>query len=234
LTTIDLSAATDLEELVIGGNSTALTTINAPNLQKVHSKVLIEYNWGLTTINFNSLSHLHGDFTCHWNDFLNDLDLSSLTQAEIITIEENNLLSSLSLGLTERTSDITINSNNSLLSVNLPNLTTSVHSSAFSIGLNPLLTTVFTPILSSLDWDWTISGASLTNINFSSVTNVGSNANIGFSNGKLSSTTINLILNKCISSATTMTSGTIDLRGHTPAAPPTGQGIVDKSTKRLR
>jgi hypothetical protein len=117
-------------------------------------------------------------------------------------------LTAVDLSSLTKAINISITNNANLISINANNLTTV--SKNFSITSNPVLTSVQ---FSSLNY--------LGPINYSYEINLQYNA--------LPSTVINGILNKLLT-VMPATGKNISLGGQTPPAPPTGQGITDKTT----
>lgn len=177
---------------------------------------------------------------------LTTLDLSMLTSLYSLEINGNSNLTTINLSaLTEVFEYGSISRNNALGALSFPALTSVYARSGFEIRENPALTSISFPVLSKIG-RMSI-GADVSTLSFPMLTTVGS-LNIGspklasiglpvltysqyltLSGGALPSSQINAVLKKMLS-VTPATGKNIYLNGQTPPAPPTGQGIIDKTT----
>jgi hypothetical protein len=178
---------------------------------------------------------------------LTTLDLSMVTSLYSLEIVGNANLTTINLsGLTEVFENGSISSNNALAALSFPALTSVYARSGFEIRENPTLTSISFPVLSKIS-RMSIGGDALSTLSFPMLTTIGS-LNIGspklasiglplltysqylaLSGGALPSSQINAVLKKMLS-VTPATGKNISLNGQTPPAPPTGQGIIDKTT----
>lgn len=245
LTTVDFSAVTSLINISITNNS-ALSNLNFNSLLKLYGELTIDSNINLTSfsmnnlseastfnisnnpylvsINFDSLSNLYGDLAVNFNTSLSSLDFNSLTKSHAIGILSNNNLSSISFNNLISLNIINISGNNLLTTISFPLLASTV--SEVSITFNNNLNAVFLPELTNC-YQFNINS----NFNLSSITiqNLLTSIYLDFSNNKFSSSSINAFLHKFLNVSPT-DSKAINLTGQSPLAPPTGQGIIDKTT----
>jgi hypothetical protein len=177
---------------------------------------------------------------------LTTLDLGMVTNLYSLEISDNANLATINFsGLAEVFEYATISRNNALGTLSFPALTSVYARSSFEIRENPALTSISFPVLSKIG-RMSI-GADVSTLSFPMLTTVGS-LNIGspklasiglpvltysqyltLSGGALPSSQINAVLKKMLS-VTPATGKNIYLNGQTPPAPPTGQGIIDKTT----
>ena len=130
-------------------------------------------------------------------------DLSTMVNATKIYIAANDVLTNLNFGgLTNAYDEFTVFSNPLLNTISLQSLT---DCSAINIQFNPSLTSITFPNLLKID------------------------SSLSLSNNALSTTSINALLHKMLTVSPTLQKY-IQLGSQTPAAPPTGQGIIDKQT----
>ena len=124
---------------------------------------------------------------------------------ENVYIQNTTGLTTVDLSMFTKVVDLNISNNANLISVNISNLIVIYNN--FTIQTNPMLTSLELPSLNS----------------------VPAYLGINLRYNALPSTVINSIINKMLT--VTPTSGkSIELYGQTPPAPPTGQGIIDKTT----
>lgn len=210
LTSVDLSNISELVNIQIENNS-LLSTVNLLSLQGVYESMTIVDNPLLATgISFSNMQFWPSGNTSIGNNAISTLTFPNLTQ---------------------NSAPVNISNNSSLISVSFPSLT--ISTSLISIAQNPLLTTVSMPNLTSIDSAGIniVGNSSLNNIDLSSLNNIisGGSSSYYFSSNQLSSANVNFILNIFANSITTVTSSWIFLNGQIPAAPPTGQGLTDKT-----
>lgn len=233
--------------LSIAGNDN-LTTLNGFT-NYVNGNLTIQNNSNLTSID-NFVNFITGDLYVDNNSSLTTISLpnyfsggSSSIQTNSLTISNNSSLSSIDLqSFTD--GGIKMLSNNSLNTINLPSLNSGniiLDSNASLINTNfNNLTEGFVSVLScnsitQLDFP------SLTNARFNIIDNNTldavsfpnlqtiqyPNEPIIFTDNKLSSNSVNYILNKLLT-VTPNSGKLIYLYNQNPSAPPTGQGIIDK------
>jgi hypothetical protein len=177
---------------------------------------------------------------------LTTLDLSMVKSCYSLEIVGNVNLTTINLsGLTEVFEYGYISSNNALGTISFPALTAVYARSGFEIRENPALTSISFPVLSIIG-RMSI-GADVSTLSFPMLATVGS---LSVSGGKLASiglplliysqylnldgnalpsSQINAVLKKMLS-VTPATGKNISLNRQNPPAPPTGQGIIDKTT----
>ena len=167
---------------------------------------------------------------------LSTLDLSAAIGLTSLKIENNKNLSNVNLnGLSSTYDVVSIGTNPALTSLSFPAYT---RSSGYKLGIydNASLTSISFPVLLNLSCRAAyISGNSkLTTIGLPSLASLYTSNLFGgfcqsFNSNALPSSQINTLLNKLLSVAPA-TGKNIDLSSQTPAAPPTGQGVIDKAT----
>jgi hypothetical protein len=206
LTTVDLSAFANLVNLVITNNNN-LVTINLSGLTTVYDSVIIDNNNVLSNLSFSSLkstSPKYNEFSIWNNPALASISFPILVNSTgTIDIGGNNTLTSISFPVLTTVFGLYITRNRLLTSVNFPNLTTV--SKDFQIENNTKLTLITLPTLNAV-YD-----------------------GLDLYDNALPSSQINTILNKLLT-VTPITGKHIGLSNQTPPAPPTGQGVIDKTT----
>lgn len=205
LTTVDLSPITNLVNLVITKNSN-LATINLTNLAYIFDSFIIEGNNALSTLSVPVLKSVTSG---------GDSDFS---------ISNNPSLTSISfLSLTNTAGSFDIDYNTALISALFPVLKTANY---IGIRHNALITSISFPMLASIEEVSINDNLSLTSIGLPMLSSCFS---ISFGGNSLPSSQINTLLNKLLT-VTPTTGKYISLSGQKPSAPPTGQGITDKTT----
>lgn len=254
LTTVDLSQVSELVGLKIMDNS-SLASVNFSGLETVFSDNMIINNANLNTLYFTSLKNTN-NFIFTDNPLITSLNLSNLEIIKYgIQFERCLGLTSIDLSNLKKTNQITFSST-SLTSLNFPSLESSGFSVNTSInisGNSNLNSITFSPNAANIGFHMNslniISNSSLTTIDLpfyevfmcylinnslSSITH----SNLFITNGgeyfvsgnKLTSSSVNYILNHFVGIVPTQVSVNYFLESQTPPAPPTGQGLVDKNT----
>ena len=181
-------------------NSASLTTLSLPQLPKSGDFTCYN-NAALTTLSLPVLTSVN-NFSCYENAALTTLSLPQFTTCSADFSCSNNIsLTDLSLPVLSTANNFYCNENATLTTLSLPQLTTC--NDYFSCSNNISLTSLSLPVLSSVNYFY-----------------VNSNA--------LNSTAINSFLALFVS--WTNFPNNIHMHDQTPAAPPTGQGIIDKQT----
>ncbi|PCH67387.1 MAG: hypothetical protein COC01_05925 [Bacteroidetes bacterium] len=253
LTSVDLSNITELVELDISGNSN-LQSVDLSGLTSVHQSFYVFNNYNLTSISLSSLETINGDITFKESgltslnlsnlvtiigdldmrnlDNLISLDMTKLTSiggdfliskcsklSTFTATSLNSVLSSFSLQYVGLTTldfpslqtigySFEIFNDSSLVSINLPQLDSISNTQAFYIYYNPVLTSITHPVtyLYSTDMVYYVI------------------------NNALPSTQVNSILATLVAISPAPTNPSLYIEGQNPSAPPTGQGITDKTT----
>jgi len=205
LTTVDLSAITSLINLGISDNGN-LTSINLSGLTAIYEYCNINDNKALNVIAFPALTITptdNGEFSINRNPTLSSINFSMLANiAGEFSIGYNLSLTSISLPVLSTANYISISNNKIITSINFPKLATV--SQELYLGDNLSLTSIGLPLLTSCSSIYCYGNA-------------------------LPSSQINTLLNKFLT-VTPATGKYISLSGQIPSAPPTGQGIIDKTT----
>jgi hypothetical protein len=205
LTSVDLCDLNDLVNLVITKNSN-LITISLCGLSAIYDSFIIEDNKALSSLSFPALKLI----TPKNNECL---------------IWNNPVLTSISFpALVNSSGSLDIGKNNALTTISLPLLTTA---NSLYFTQNALITSIKLPNLTTMSSDMDIyENAKLTSI---SLPSLNASSTIRFNNNALPSSQINTLLNKLLT-VTLLSGKYINLSSQKPPAPPTGQGIIDKST----
>jgi hypothetical protein len=244
LSTMSASSLTTASYISIGNNG--LTNLNLTALTTLSQGLNIEGNTKLTSLTANSLNT--NQSISIRNNGLISLSLPALTTSLYLNIEGNTALTDFSANSLNTTQSISI-LNNGLISLSLPALTTSVY---LNIEGNTALTSLSLPTLTTLSGDFTVTNnTSLNTLNISSLSkitklNLWSNKlnNIIWSplinslggievyGNELPSSEINDILAFLVAAGQSGSNVNSNywLFNQTPPAPPTGQGITDKTT----
>jgi hypothetical protein len=184
-------------------NNNALTSISFPSLRKADVIITMDQNHSLASINLPALTTVKTLMIWNTGNSLTSISLPALTTVTNgLLIKKDTGLINFSVPLLTAGAEIEILNNNALLSLDFPSLTT-------SDGL----------ILKE-------------NLNLVSITfdNLISNGLIFDLNGnKLPSTQINALLSRFVAINPPLSGKIFDLR-QSVAAPPTGQGLIDKAT----
>jgi uncharacterized protein (TIGR02145 family) len=191
-------------------NTTQLTSVDLSSMSSAVN-IEIEYNEALTSVNLNGLITIYNNLLLRYNPILTSILFNNLAVSECIRINNNNSLSSISL--------------NSLLKVNKISYSAGLIGIEISDNIN--LQSVLLPLLSQ-SHSIEIYNNSLLTLDLPSLTKV-SGGSIYVGNNKLSSTSVNSLLNKFLT-VLPSSGKNIYLQGQNPPAPPTGQGVIDKQT----
>jgi hypothetical protein len=201
-------------------DTTGLTTLDLSMVKSCYSLEIVG-NVNLTTINLSGLTEVFEYGYISSNNALGTLSFPALTAVYArsgFTIQENPALTSLSFPVLSKIVRMSIRGDVSTLS--FPMLTTasglSVESTVLTSVNFPTLTTIGGLLISSPK----LASIGLPLLNYSESLGLG---------GALPSSQINAVLSKMLS-VTPATGKIIYLKGQTPPAPPTGQGIIDKTT----
>ena len=162
---------------------------------------------------------------------LTDVDLSGISSIANLIITNNSNLSTINLsGISTIYNSLIIMKNTSLKTLSFPALkSTSANWDTFEISDNDFLTSISFPVLTTILKNIAIvSNIKLKSVKLPSLIFCGED--IYFRENALPSSEINALLNTIVSLQYLGSSAFIDLRGQTPLAPPTGQGIIDKQT----
>jgi hypothetical protein len=229
-------------------NNIGLTSISLPQLTKCSSTLNIQGNLGLTSVNLNLLNQV-SVFAVHSNPLITNLSFPQATSFSNVGIENCAALQSVSMPLLNGSNFVVQNVpaltslnlaafdtgdlmviNSGLTTFSLPNLH---HPRSVSLTGNSQLTSVDFSTIQSVE---TSLGATynpnLTAINFPNNLVIGIGAQPGsiyLNNNRLNSTVVNSVLNKAVN-YTPATGHSYYLQDQSPAAPPTGQGLIDKQT----
>ena len=195
--------------------------------------IYIRYTTQLTSVDLSSMSSAV-NIEIENNEGLTSVNLNGLiTIYNNLLLSYNPILTSILFNNLTVSECIRINNNNSLSTISLNSLQ-KVNKISYSAGLigiqigdNVNLQSVLLPLLSQ-SHSIEIYSNSLLTLDLPSLTKV-SGGSIYVGNNKLSSTAVNSILNKCLT-VQPSNSLYINLGYQTPSAPPTGQGIIDKQT----
>ncbi|WP_286970247.1 hypothetical protein [Flavobacterium sp. UBA4854] len=159
---------------------------------------------------------------------LTTLNLNEIRRVINVDISDNSKLKNISFGsLSEVLNDVSIFRNEKLTSIVFPLLKT-VNGYDFSISGNPSLLSITFPSLVNIKGIFIGGNIILSSIDLPLLSSVNNSKGIGFRDNALPSSQINLILNRLLKLSSS--SNYIQLGGQTPPAPPTGQGIIDKTT----
>jgi hypothetical protein len=236
-------------EVGIGG---AVSSFNAPNYTQ--GSISLAGNTAMVSLNLPNFTigettNYYGRYVSIFNNTAltsislpNLSSLLNITPQENIYIINNNALNTIAIPNIIHAS-IMIKNNTSLSSVNVHNLSigscritgspiTSLDLSGYTTGYVEIVNSN----LQQLNLQSMVSGgldvhsnSQLSSISFPAFANLSIGSYVRLNNNSLSSTAVNSILNKMLT--VTPTSGKpIHLHQQLPAAPPTGQGIIDKAT----
>lgn len=161
---------------------------------------------------------------------LTTLDLSSLKKIINLNISENLKLVTINLNnLTEIYNNLIIGNNEKLSSILFPVLKT-IHGFDFGIIDNLSLQSISFPQLSKVKGFSFRGNKILSSIDLPVLSTVyDGEASLNFNNNALSSSQVNVILSRILN-ISPVSGKYIQLQGQNPPAPPTGQGIVSKTT----
>ncbi len=161
---------------------------------------------------------------------LTTLDLSAVKSLVDLKVQSNLKLANINLSnLIEVYNDLDVGNNEKLGSITFSSLKI-LHAYDTGILNNPSLTSISFPVLTSCKGLYFQNNSVLTSIDLPLLTSVtDKNLSLNFNKNALSSSQVNLILNRLLKLPNNIESY-IQLQGQNPPAPPTGQGITDKAT----
>ena len=185
----------------------------------------ISYNPSLTSISLPLLRDFEKIFTIQYNPSLVTINFPSLAKVFSLYIANTSSLTSVSLPLlTTATRDVSFVKDTALTSVSVPLLAIA---EGFALQNCNAISSVSLPSVTTLNYCGMINNTNLSTISLNALTstNLG-----GYFNGNiLPSAQVNALLNKYVSITPALTNKYFDFRQFV-AAPPTGQGIIDKAT----
>lgn len=235
LTSLDLSMVTNLTSISFSDNP-VLTSINLANLKTCDGNFRIVNCLALNNLNLSSLERLIGN-----NNgvafYLRAVGLTALNIPKVkrimgsMSIEKNPALTSLSFPLLYQLDNFQVTLN--------PVLTTISSLSMQKIGFfqfmtNDLLSVVSFPALtdfygideySTHIWE----SPNLTSVVIGNLTSF-KNYEFFITGGQLNSNIVNTLLHNFVTITPPLTNKRFYVAAQTPAAPPTGQGLIDKAT----
>ncbi|WP_203418255.1 hypothetical protein [Flavobacterium sharifuzzamanii] len=161
---------------------------------------------------------------------LTSIDLSVIKKLVNLKIQNNSKLVSFNLNnLVEVYNDLDVGNNDVLTSATFPALKI-LHAYDTGILNNPALTSISFPVLTSSKGLYFQNNSTLTSIDLPLLTKItDKNLSLNFNKNALSSSQVNLILQRLLNLSPDAESY-VQLQGQNPPAPPTGQGILDKAT----
>ncbi len=205
LLTISLPLRTNASTIKIEDNS-MMATISLPVLEEV-SELRINNNLKLINQNLSALNMVKQNFTFTQNSLITVLNLPALTDAKAgLAIAFNPKLSSLQLPALSTVQNITVG-NNAISTLSFPSLLKITNLLVYDNNPDPIYVDLAEVSLPKLT---TFSG---TNLEI---------------DGKLPTDEVNYLLNKLTSLSPVISGKSIKLRQN-PAAPPSGQGSIDKN-----
>ena len=231
LTTVSFPLLVSAGQLTISG--TKINSLNLNSLTIAKSLEIIGPDF-LTSISLPALTIAENIFINN-HPQLTAVSMPALVKAGItgtgytgVYISASSALSSLNLPQLTTTDILTVTGSTALTSVNVPALTTA---GTFSFISSPQLTSLSFPSLTKLtgaNGSYVTGCTNLTSVSLPVLTTF---LNGGFSINQcsLSSSEVNLMLNKFVSIVPNIQYRILDFRQVVPA-PPTGQGIIDKAT----
>lgn len=236
LSNISFPLLTKVGDLVIAGNFNNINSLDLHSL--VSARDLSITSTKITSLSLTALKECTRYLFINGHTLLTTLSLPQLVTAgypgngSALGISGNAVLNSLSLPLFTTAGDFNVDNNNALSTVSFPLLSKVNHVSLIN---SPLITSISFPSLTGFYGGGNnsiISCANLTSLslNNSAVINTFFNESFKVTGSKLPSSNINYLLNKFVSiPPANFIPGTLDFRQSIPA-PPTGQGVTDKST----
>ncbi len=236
---------------IVISNNYALTSISFTVLQAARD-LKMEYNHSVTSINFPVLATTK-DLSVSRSATLASLLFPLLTTADRFSVGYDTALISVSAPLLNYATMTSLLYNDALTSVSLPSLTSTgifslynctaipvltlpaLTSACFTISFNDALTSVSLPALTTIilgypagaSHNYINNNANLTSIQMDNLS-IFTGQSLLYGRNKLSSAVVNYLLGKFVSLTPTLINRQIDL-SQTPAAPPTGQGLIDKA-----
>jgi hypothetical protein len=238
-------------------NNLALSTFSFPQLTILTVGCRIRQNAALANFSFPLLASISNTLSIETNALLSSISLPLLNSCGNLFIGNNASLTSFTLPVITSGSH-NFSTNNALMTVSFPNLTSVGTSGGFNFNNHPVLASVNLPVLAALSGFQAFSCPGLTTINLPLLSSIGNNntsnntssiaigsaqltnfslpaltslkGGISMSQNKLTSADVNGLLAKLVALSPSITGRFIGLSSQTPPAPPTGQGLTDKST----
>jgi hypothetical protein len=211
LTSLSLNALTEKTKASIELNSNPqLATVTAQNIIKADN-ITITQNKLLTTVSLPALQFAENIYVDN-NDQINGLNFQSLKAVGNLNLTSNQILTNIGLPQLQSVRYLYIVANNNVNSLSFPALTTA---GLIQIFENNNLSSIQLQNLSVFS---EVSPPSPSGYNFV------------FNNNKLPTSQINTLLNKLVNLTPALSGANIYLNRQTPLAPPTGQGLIDKTT----
>ncbi|MFT3912056.1 MAG: hypothetical protein QM737_21705 [Ferruginibacter sp.] len=228
LTSVAYAALTTVRDFYVGTGQNS-TTLSVPLLNTANN-VYCRNMIGSISLSFPVLKRIAG-LTIENNTMLTGISmplLDSINNTNDLLIVNNASLSSMNFNSLKRMGAFRIDDNPVLTAVSFPQLITSFGSSStHSISHNIGITSISLPALTTISYLICTGDSSLTSISIPSLTTLTGNS-MYISSCKLPSSQVNYLLSRAVA-LTPFPSGKIfDFRQY-PAAPPTGQGIIDKA-----
>jgi hypothetical protein len=213
-------------------NNTILNSLSIPVLATVYNNLNVLSNSSLTSLSFPALT-ASGSFSAGgYNSPFTSLNIPVLaTVSGSFSVGSSPSLTSLIIpALTTVFGDFTISGNSALTLLYIPVLTTS---GSFRVTSNISLSSLSIPLLATISGagnsDFSVSGnTSLTAFSIPSLTYIYDSHFYAYYNA-LTSSSVNALLAELVAINPGISGWFIYLGGQTPPAPPTGQGIIDKS-----
>jgi hypothetical protein len=202
LQSLDFSNLSKLRKLIV--QQTSLSSLQINNLVEVEQEFIIDNNSNLELFEANSLVKA-GGLSFSGNSVLNNVSFPKVDSSGFVGLADNASLANFSMPLLTKAQNVSANFNPLLVSLNFPLL----DDARFSIYYNHSLESLELPSFSNLTHN--------------------EGVYVDFSNNKFNSNTVNYLLAKYSSLTPTLTGAQIILT-QSVAAPPTGQGIIDKAT----
>ena len=235
LASLSLNNLTESQSVTISNNPN-INSISLSNLMKIYGDINISSNNNLQLISFPNLTYLNyfSNIDISYNTNLTNVSFPNfISSIGSLSIEYNNNLNTIILNLTSIQLNLVIQNNALLSSVSFPNLI-SVYNNTDSkiiISSNSNLSNISLPNLTSC-YNLDLSNNLLTSLNISSLSSFGesvSGSEARFSGNILPSSMINYILHKFLT-VNPLSGKSIFTNNQSPLAPPTGQGLIDKTT----
>jgi hypothetical protein len=188
---------------VVISNNPNLTSISANALTSLSEGLSVETNPALSSLSFTSLNSVGGSINFQDNGPMGSVSFPALTSAQYLSI-----------------------SNNGMTSLSFPVLTAFPN---HNISYNTSLATLNISAITSFNYGLYLTGNALSNILWPSTISSNSTVSISLSQNSLPSSEINEILALIVASGGSV-GACVFLNNQNPAAPPTGQGLVDLDT----
>jgi len=193
-----------IAETVIVQDNVGLVSLSMPKLEEASELKIINNN-SLTNQNLNSISTIHGDFFFQYNGKMNLLNLNSLISVK---------------------GWLQISSNSSLNNVDFTHLTSA---EKISMESNKISSISFPELLDVTDLTIYNNRDTFIGIVKVEIPKLNSLGKSFYVNAQLPSEEVNYLLNRFVSISPPISGKSIGL-SQNPSAPPTGQGIIDKTT----